>query len=98
MTSAPRASAIAIERARRVRFCSSVRTILSGFSAMSSPACGRCSSRRTPEQAGFGQQYGEEDEEIENGESEKVPRCTLGLLALSLAAHSPRQCNHGSTC
>jgi hypothetical protein len=38
MTSAPSASAIAIDRARRVRFCSSLRTIRCGFSSMSSPS------------------------------------------------------------
>src|SRR5215510_6147785 len=89
MTSAPSASAIAIDRARRLRFCSSLRTIPFGFSSMSPKP-----SHRVAYHAALDQQHREEDEQIEDGESEEIVRRALGALAVTLAAHPPGERDH----
>src|SRR5262249_27046128 len=89
MTSAPSASAIAIDRARRLRFCSSLSTIPFGFSSMSPKP-----SHRVAYHAALDQQHREEDEQIEDGESEEIVRRALGALAVTLAAHPPGERDH----
>src|SRR5262245_24821482 len=93
MTSAPSASAMAIERMRRRRLCSSLRTIVCRFSSISSPK----SSRRPADedaQSIFDQQDRKEDEQIDDGEREQTARRALAALALALAAHPPGERDH----
>src|SRR5262245_9188496 len=94
MTSAPSASAIAIERMRRRRLCSSLRTMVCPFSSISSPK----SSRRPADedaQSVFDQQHRKEDEQINDGEREQAARRALAAFALRLAADPPGERDHG---
>src|SRR3954452_16520085 len=89
MTRAPSASAIAIDRARRLRFCRSLRTIFGGFSSMSSPA----STAEAAEPA-LDQQHREEHEQIKDRKSEKMVRRAVGACTFTLVAYAPSERNH----
>src|ERR1700704_2653095 len=84
MTSAPSASAMAIDRARRLRFCCSLRTILCGFSSISLPAAAPT----------LDQQHRKEHEQIKDRESEKMVRRTVGACAFTLVAHAQSERDH----
>src|SRR5205809_580414 len=91
----PRTSASAIERARRLRFCASVSTILSGLSTIFSP---RTSPRRAADgdgQAVLDQEDGEQHEEIDDRKREHPLRGLFGAGAFAFDAHAPSQADHG---
>src|SRR5262245_65834279 len=98
MTSTPSASAIAIERARRLRFRFSVRTDRSAFSSISSPTMSspERARRMTDEaaQAALDQQHREEDEQVEDGEGEQLLRGALSTRAVPLVAQPPGKPGH----
>src|SRR5712671_5095561 len=89
-TSAPRASAMAIDRARWRRFCSSVSTM------PSSPSWSMSSSRRSHRPAKqvaeplIGQEHREKQEEIEYRETEEL----LGCRETGLAFHPDAERDH----
>src|SRR6516162_2730662 len=91
MTRTASVIAMAIERARCLRFCSSVRTIRSGFSSMSSPDTSR---RRTAEKTTLDQEDGEEDEQIEDREGEQAPGQPRAALTICRDLEAPSQCGH----
>src|SRR5215468_5689765 len=97
MTSAPSASAMAIDRARRLRFCCSVSTMpvgagLPGKSCLSPEFC--CSAMRSPSgphpvamepaQSAVEQQDGEQDEQIEDGVGEQMQCGAFSTLSFAL--------------
>src|SRR5580704_8554284 len=86
---------MAIERARRLRFCSSVRTMRSGLSSsMSSPELSRRRMAAEAAHHAFDQKDGEENEEIKNREAEQ-PLGVLGRAeAGALAPEAPGQYHH----
>src|SRR5262245_55173960 len=95
MTRAPSTSASAIERARRLRFCASVSTILSGSSGMSSPEPSRrpMTDERGP--SALDQQHRKEREQIQDREREHPLGGPLARRALPLHVDTPRQRDHG---
>src|SRR5712672_699736 len=94
MTSAPSTSASAIERARRLRFCASVSTILSGLSAISSPKPSRRRPANEAAQSTLDQEDGKEHEEIANREREHLHGHPLCACALAHDAHAPSHGDH----
>src|ERR1700675_3754700 len=98
MTRAPSAKAIAIERARRLRFCSSVRTILPGSRSMSSPPPRRPITCKVTCEACLEQQHGKNDEEIQDRERKQPPCRVIGSLAFPLLAQPPGERDHHRAC
>src|ERR1700687_3118040 len=91
---------MALDRARRLRFCSSVSTIPVGldFSSISSLAlsrpCPGLSRSRAAEQTAVDQQDSKQDEEIKDREREPPLRRRGGAFLIALAAQAPRECDH----
>src|SRR5258708_29641365 len=98
MTRAPSAIAIAIERARCLRFCSSVRTIRSGLSSMSSPDPSHPRMAEETTRYALDQENGEENKEVNNRKPEQPLGESCRALAGAFDPQLPRPRHHQPAC
>src|SRR5258706_10790824 len=94
MTSAPSASAIAIERARRRFFCVSVRTMVVRFSSMASPSASRGGPAKQAAEFALDQKQGKESEKVEDRIGEHFARCSFSGTLLASGKNTPGEGNH----
>src|SRR5260370_2929885 len=98
MASARRATACVSGAARRLRFCSSVRTIRSGVSPMSSPEPSRRPMAEETTPYALDQEDGEENEEVEDRKAEQPPGESRRAWAGAFGPQSPRHNPHQAAC
>src|SRR5207245_713808 len=93
-TSTPSASAIAIERCRRLFFCASVRTIPTGSGLSAIPfSCAPCHRSQRPVHD-LGKQGRKQRKQIKYGESKKLAGRAQRLAALTADINVDREHQH----
>src|SRR5260370_8341707 len=87
-----------VERARRLPFCSSVRTIRPGVPPMSPPDPSRRPMAEETTPYALDQEDGEENEEVEDRKAEQPPGESRRAWAGAFDPQAPRQYHHQAAC